>query len=140
LGGKSDIKAAYRRISLHGETAEKCTIMFNDIGLTSLRLTFGGSPCPKEFCIASELCPDLANDILHCPEWDPNVISSPHVGKLQDQILLDRQIHFAQARELDVDIPNVNWGRVDNFIDDGIVIIPDLQDNRNHSYFIPASR
>jgi hypothetical protein len=36
LGGKSDIKAAYRRISLHGDTAEKCTIMCKDFGLTSL--------------------------------------------------------------------------------------------------------
>jgi hypothetical protein len=51
LGGKSDIKAAYWRISLHGETAEKCTIMFKDMRLTSLCLTFGGSPCPNEICI-----------------------------------------------------------------------------------------
>jgi len=130
LGGKSNIKAAYRRVSLHGETAEKCTIMFKEMGLTSLRLTFGGSPCPNEFCIASELCSDLANDILHCQEWDPKVISSPHAEKLQDPILLDQQIPFAQAKDLDVDIPNDNWGRVDNFIDDGIVIVPDLQDNR----------
>jgi len=130
LGGKSDIKAAYRRVSLHGETAEKCKFMFKEMGLTSLHLTFGGSPCPNEFCIASELCSDLANDILHCQEWDPKEISSPHAGKLQDPILLDRQIPFAQAKDLDVDIPNDNWGRVDNFIDDGIVIVPDLQDNR----------
>jgi hypothetical protein len=67
LGGKSDIKAAYRRVTLHGDTAEKCTIMYKDFGFTSLRLTFGGSPCPNEFCIASELCTDLANDLLHCP-------------------------------------------------------------------------
>ena len=104
--------------------------MFKEMGLTSLRLTFGGSPCPNEFCIASELCSDLANDLLHCQEWDPKEISSPHAGKLQDPILLDRQIPFAQAKDLDVDIPNDNWGRLDNFIDDGIVIVPDLQDNR----------
>jgi hypothetical protein len=67
LGGKSDIKAAYRRITLHGDTAELCTIMSDNIGLTSIHLTFRGSPCPNEFCLASELCTDLANDILHCP-------------------------------------------------------------------------
>jgi hypothetical protein len=49
LGGKSDIKATYRRISLNGNTAEKCTIMLQGLGLTSLRLTFAGSPCPNEF-------------------------------------------------------------------------------------------
>jgi hypothetical protein len=107
--------------------------MFKNMGLTSLRLTFGGSPCPNEFCIASELCSDLANDILHCQEWDPKVISSPHADKLQDPILLDQQIPFVQAKDLDVDIPNDNWGRVDNFIDDGIVIVPDLKDNRNRA-------
>jgi len=82
LGGKSDIKAAYRRVTLHGDTAEKCTIMYKDFGLTSLRLTFGGSPCPNEFCIASELCTDLANDLLHCPHWDPSKLFSPHAKKV----------------------------------------------------------
>jgi hypothetical protein len=82
LGGKSNIKAAYRRVTLHGDTAEKCTIMYKDFGLTSLRLTFGGSPCPNEFCIASELCTDLANDLLHCPHWDPSKLTSPHAEKV----------------------------------------------------------
>jgi hypothetical protein len=41
LGGKSDFKAAYRRVHLHGNTAEKCAIMYKDFGLPSLRLTFG---------------------------------------------------------------------------------------------------
>jgi len=79
------------------------------------------------------LCSYLANYILHCLEWEPKVISSPHAEKLQDPILLDQQFPFTQAKELDVDIPNDNWGRVDNFIDDGIVIVPDLQDNRNRA-------
>jgi hypothetical protein len=35
LGGKSDFKAAYRRISLHGDTAAKCSIMYKDLGLPS---------------------------------------------------------------------------------------------------------
>jgi hypothetical protein len=65
FGGKSDIKAAYRRINLHGDTAEMSSIMMEDFGLPSLRLTFGGSPCPNEYCVSAELCTDLANDILH---------------------------------------------------------------------------
>jgi len=76
LGAKSDFKAAYRRVSLHGDIAEKCAIMYDEFALPSLRLTFGGSPCPNEFCIYSELSIDLANDLLHTPNWDPKVLCS----------------------------------------------------------------
>jgi hypothetical protein len=40
---------------------------------------------------------------------------------------------FKQARSLDVDIPLDTWGKVDDFIDDGIMNVPDLQDNRNRA-------
>ncbi len=133
LGGKSDFKAAYRRIHLHGDTAEKCAIMYKEFALPSLRLTFGGSPCPNEFCVVSELCTDLANDILHCPHWDPNKDKSPHVRLLATPRLLDESIPFGQAKDLDVMIPPDDCGRVDDFIDDGIVIIPDLGENRHRA-------
>jgi len=133
LGGKSDIKAAYRRITLHGDTAELCTIMYDNIGLTSTRLTFGGSPCPNEFCLASELCTDLANDILHCPTWDPDTIGSPHAKNLHPPILSDELIPHRKARELDVKITADDWGRIDDFIDDGIVIVPDLSNNKKRA-------
>jgi hypothetical protein len=133
LGGKSDIKAAYRRISLHGDTAERCTIMYNDLGLTSVRLTFGGSPCPNEFCLASELCTDLANDILHCDQWNPRELKSPHAEKIRDPVYLDSNIPYTKAKELDVILPTDDYGRIDDFIDDGIVIIPDLEDNKNRA-------
>jgi hypothetical protein len=106
LGGKSDLKAAYRRVHLHGDTAEKCSIMYKEFGLPSLRLTFGGSPCPNEFCIISELCTDLANDILHCPNWDPKTLKSPHSHILLEPIFLDDSIPFGQVMELDVEMPS----------------------------------
>jgi hypothetical protein len=136
LGGKSDFKAAYRRIHLHGDTAEKCAIMYKEFALPSLRLTLGGSPCPNEFCVVSELCTDLANDILHCPHWDPNKDKSPHVRLLATPRLLDQSIPFGQAKDLDVMIPSDDYGRVDDFIDDGIVVIPDLGENRHRA--VPA--
>jgi len=55
LGGKSDFKAAYRRVTLHGDIAEKCAIMLDNFSLPSTRLTFGGSPCPYHFCLFSEI-------------------------------------------------------------------------------------
>jgi hypothetical protein len=133
LGGKSDIKSAYRRITLNGKTAVKCAIMCQDLGLLSLRLTFGGSPCPNEWCIASELCTDLANDILHCKEWNPAELHSPHAPKLPTPQYLSDHIPFAPAAHLDVTIPEDDMGRIDDFIDDGIAIVPDLNDNKNRA-------
>jgi hypothetical protein len=133
LGGKSDFKSAYRRVSLHGNTAAQCSIMYKDFALPSLRLTFGGSPCPNEFCAFSELCTDLANDLLHAPDWDPRTTSSPHSILLKSPLLLDDSVEFAQAKALDVELPDDDWGRVDDFIDDGIVIVPDLKENRNRA-------
>jgi hypothetical protein len=129
LGGKSDFKSAYRRVSLHGSTAAQCSIMYQEFALPSLCLTFGRPPCPNEFCAFSELCTDLANDLLHAPDWKPNILCSPHSFLLQNPVLLDNSIQFAQAQQLDVDMQADDWGRADDFIDDGIVIVPDLNDN-----------
>ena len=133
LGAKSDFKAAYRRVNLHGNIAEKCAIMCNEFALPSVRLTFGGSPCPNEFCIFSELCIDLANDILHNPSWDPRDICSPHSILIQDPVILDSSTPYASAKPLDIVMDPNDWGKADIFIDDGIVIIPDLNSNRNRA-------
>jgi hypothetical protein len=133
LGAKSDFKAAYRRVSLHGDIAEKCAIMCNEFALPSVRLTFGGSPCPPEFCIYSEMCVDLANDLLHCPEWIPIEIASPHASTLPEPKLLDPSLHFKSARPLDVVLDPDDFGKADIFIDDGMVIVPDINDNRHRA-------
>jgi hypothetical protein len=75
------------------------------------------------------LCTDLANDLLHCREWDPSTIFSPHAGKVGKTVYLPSSIPFKGAKELDVEIPENDWGQIDDFIDDGIVIVPDLGDN-----------
>jgi len=78
----------------------------------------------------------LANDILHFQEWDPNEISSPHARNLRTAEYLSDTIPFTQAKELDVDLPPDDQGRVDDFIDDGIVIVPDIGKNKERA--IPA--
>ena len=130
LAAKTDFKAAYRRITLQGDTAARCTIIHDEYALPGLRLTFGGTPCAYEFCVASELCTDLAQDILHASEWDPRVISSPHAAKIPDPILLADTIPFGVAKELDVQITANDKGCVDDFVDDGVVVVPDIGDNR----------
>lgn len=128
LGAKSDFKAAYCLVSLHGDMAEKCAIMCNEFAVPSLRLTFGGSPCPPEFCIYLELSADLANNLLHCPEWDPLVLSSPHAATLLEPKLLEENIPFTQARPLDVILDPDDWGKADIFI-----ITPDINSNRHRA-------
>lgn len=108
LGGKSDFKAAYRRVSLHGDIAEKCSIMYEKFSVPSLCLTFGGLPRLNHFCLFSELSADIANDLLHCPTWDPTILSSPHAEKLALPILFDTSIEFAPARSLDITIKAVD--------------------------------
>jgi hypothetical protein len=107
--------------------------MYKDFSLPSLRLTFGGSPCPNEFCVVSELCTNLANDLLHCLHWDPKMLQSPHAHRLSNPRLLDDSIPFGQPKKLDVEIPIDDWGRIDDFIDDGIAIVLDLGDNKNRA-------
>jgi len=133
LGAKSDFKAAYRRVSVHGDVAEKCLIMCNEFALPSVRLTFGGSPCPHEFCLFSELSTDIANDLLHCNDWNPEILGSPHAAALPEPIVLDPTIPFGSAKPLDVILQPDNSGKADIFIDDGMVIIPDINGNRKRA-------
>jgi hypothetical protein len=54
----------------------------------------------------------------------------PHQEKLRPPGYLEASIPSAEATELDVDIPFDDMARVDDFIYDGIVIIPDINDNK----------
>jgi hypothetical protein len=140
LGAKSDFKAAYRRVTFHGDIAEKCAVMCDGLAVPSLHLTFGGSPCPNEFCIYSELCVDLANDLLHCLNWDPQELASPHSTSLLSPVILGKEISFAPAKSLDVALESDDFGKTDIFIDDGMVIVPDINANRDravHSLLLP---
>jgi hypothetical protein len=130
LIAKMDFKGAYRRVTLHGDTAARCIITLGGVALLSLRLTFGGSPCPNEFCVISELKTDLANDILHSLDWDPLTLHSPHTISLPMEIDLPDQPPFAPGKVLDVDIPLDVFGKVEIYIDDGITVVPDVGDNR----------
>ena len=73
LIGKFDLKAAYRRAHLSPETALESMTVLNGLLEISLRLTFGGSACPPQWCCISETNCDLANDIMSS---DPSTIPS----------------------------------------------------------------
>ena len=74
-------------MTLHSDTAAKCIILNDKLAFIGLLLTFGGKPCPAEWCFRSELTMDLANDILHAPQQDPLELASPHTAMILEPIL-----------------------------------------------------
>ena len=66
LIGKFNWRTAYRCAHLAGCSAAECITVLDDIALVALPLTFGGTPCPSLWCTISEICTDLANDLMAC--------------------------------------------------------------------------
>ena len=92
----------------------------------ALRLTFGGRVCPFDWCSISEPIVDLANALLSCKEWDPDSLNSPAQDRIPPTKYLPDNIPLAPARELLVDIPAPEFGKVDGYIDDLPCFGPDL--------------
>jgi hypothetical protein len=119
---KTDFKSAYRRQHLSAETAAQCMSSIEVNGTTfvmlNLRLTFGGSACPSEWCIMSETITDLANKILNHEDWDPHSIAPQIVKKVPQTELLEEGIRFEKAKPLLVDVPLEKIGKSDVYIDD----------------------
>jgi hypothetical protein len=122
---KVDFKSAYRRIHLNASTATQCMSQIKHpdhphIVLLPLRLTFGGSACPSEWCIASELITDLSNRILNHRDWYPESVYPSLADKVPPTVLLADDIPFAQGRKLlfvDATIKE-EVGRADVYVDD----------------------
>jgi hypothetical protein len=131
LGGKSAFKSAYRRISLNGEISARSIMMCKNFGLLSLCLTFGGSPYPNKWCTFAKMCTDLANDILHSKDWNPDSLHSPHKAKLPPAQYLEDSIPFSPTADLDVDIPHDDISPINDFINDGIATILNLYNNKD---------
>jgi hypothetical protein len=103
--GKCNIKSAYWRIILNGLAAAQRTMMCEQFGCFSLRLTFGDPPpVVVNGVFFEESCTDLANDLLHSMEWDHTMLCSPYTSKLSPPSYLNDDIPFTQAEDLDVDI------------------------------------
>ena len=126
-GMKSDFK--YRHTTMHGSTMAKCIFVVDKTALLGLRLTFGRTPCTSEWCISSEPITNLANDILHAKDWDPNELCLPHSVSLSCPILQPQDKPFGKAMPINMHIPADDMGKVDDFIDDLITIIPHIRDN-----------
>ena len=128
---KVDFKAACRRAHLAPSTAVKTITTLDGIALMSLRLTFGGRPCPSEWCNTSESAADLARALLQCSDWDPSELHGPQQKHLGRPKVEGDDVPFAPALDMIATLPDNKDGIVEPCIDDLIAAAPDLGDNKD---------
>ncbi len=120
LASKIDYKSAYRRGVLHFATALKTATQLPDnrIAIITLRLTFGGAPCPFEWGVISETICNSANELLKCDDWEPTNLHASVQKDIPPRLYLDNDVPFGIGRELIVDVPINPRGYADVYIDD----------------------
>ena len=130
---KEDIKSAFRRLHMNARTAFRSAVRVNLDGnwyiLISLRMPFGGAPCPSEFAVAADLMADTINDLLADTKWDHKKVYSDKVHAIPDPVPLDDNITYAQSRDMSVYIPLAKHGKTDVYVDDLITIGHDEDEN-----------
>jgi hypothetical protein len=128
---KVDWKSAYRRAHYNWRTAIQSITqaVTSKIAYIALRLTFGGKACPNEWSVISETTTDLANDLLRCPDWNPDEIHAPIQKHVPETVYLSADTPFAPGLPLVVNLPNDDQGKADCYLDDIISIIPDINKN-----------
>ncbi|KAL7526102.1 hypothetical protein ACHAWF_006679, partial [Thalassiosira exigua] len=145
LGNKVDIDKAYRRLHASPRVAAKCCSTWflhkiNDlgeiisrsvqkIGSILTRLPFGSSPAPAIFSQFSECTFDLAEDLMNCELWDPNILAPPLHEDVPQPVRLPDNIPFGEALEADVKLPLDLKGGTEGYIDDGTSIVLDTLEN-----------
>jgi hypothetical protein len=92
-------------------------------------MTFGGSPCPSIWGFISDSIADLGNALIHDTTWDWKNINNPLSLSLPDPVPLPHEIPYNTAKPLLVILPNNVKGKADVYIDDFIVVTPDLPGN-----------
>ncbi len=141
---KEDIKSAFRRLHLNAHTAFQSAVRVNIDGhwyiIISLRMPFGGAPCPSEFVLAADLIADTINDLLDDKKWNHKDTYFNMIHSIPNPIPLPDDIPYAEAREMTVDIPVGKNGKTDVYVDDfSITVGPDLDDTLERIIKAPAT-
>jgi len=102
--------------------------MFEDFLLVALRMTFGGSPNPALWGVISETTTDICNSLLLNNHWDHSKVFDLISKTIENPLPLDDDIPFHPAKELAVNLPPNDSGKVDIFINYSIGVAPDLED------------
>ena len=101
---------------MNAKTAFRSAVRVNLDGnwyiLISLRMPFGGAPCPSEFAVAADLMADTINDLLADTEWDHKKVYPDKVHAIPDPVPLDDNTPYAQSRDMSVYIPLAKHGNV----------------------------
>ena len=132
---KFDLASAYRRMHLSAKTATKCICSTTICALVYLRLTFGGSFSPAEWCVLIELLTDLGNDIINNPYWDPSQTQAtqPPPDSIPSPTLLPHTTPFAPALPADVALNLPRYGWVDGYIDDLVGVCLHINTNASRT-------
>ena len=140
---KEDFKSAYRRLHTRARTASRSAIRVKIKGIwyiiLSLRLPFGGSPCPNDFCLMSDVITDTINDLLACSDWNHKEIHSAYFAKIPAAKPSDKSIAFGQAKPFSISMPDEDSGKADCFIDDIISCCVDIGDNLERLMTAPCT-
>jgi hypothetical protein len=131
---KVDFKSAYRRMHLNAQIATQCLSQANingeDFVFLPLRLSFGGSACPAEWCIASEITTDLANRILNHSHWHPETLKARLSESVPRTKVLEQAIPYHSAKPMIVNPGLEKVGKSDVYVDD-ICLVGVLKDNES---------
>ena len=103
---KIDLDSAYRRLHLNAQSAIKCICTTAICAYIYLRLTFGGTSSPAEWCVIIEFMMDLANNIANNPTWSTSTTQSPipEPSSIPSPSILPASIAFQEAFPTDVDL------------------------------------
>jgi hypothetical protein len=77
----------------------------------------------------SDTLADLCNTLLQCKEWDHSSLFDPISKSVLPPNPLDENIPYHKSKNLAIELPQNNTGKVDIYIDDTIAITPDLPGN-----------
>jgi hypothetical protein len=120
---KIDLDAAYCRVHPIWSLAIQCIVVIANLAYLLLRLPFGAAAAPSEFCIASEICCEIANSLLQDPSWDAASTTTPFHQLLPPQSTPSTSSPFMQALPLDIQYPPMRHDYIsDVYIDDFITV------------------
>ena len=122
---KIDLDAAFRRIHVWIHHALLAFTIIRDKAYFLSRLPFGASDAPGRHDVASNICVDLANEIMNDETWDPAELQSKMAEKIPEIEREDSSIPFGAANNLAVDVP-FRMCAAEGYVDDLITAVLDF--------------
>jgi hypothetical protein len=100
----------------------KCVTVVRDLAFVSLRMQFGGRPCPSLFGDFSEVITDLSSTLAGDPSWDPDTLYSPLQHLIPPTLDEPDDVPFAQTLPTSVQLPDDDGDyKADVYINDILV-------------------